>query len=829
MTKKIKKTKKVEEDKNIFDKVPPRFRDIAAIIIILIPVLYFFLPFAVNNVEPTGSDVLASIGQTHNWVVWAEKTGETALWNPNIFGGEPIYTRITPLLIHIDSFISILGRFFYWGFWYFLAGGLGIYFLLKYKKIPWYLAVIAAVAFILLPDWQALLGDGHNSKLRAVMVIPWLILSFSYFFEKRTWLSTGLFALVFSWLVRTHHFQIVFYGILILFFLYIYPTILLFVKKEFKSAGSLFLKFGIALILTFMTAAQPLFTTNEYAKYSTRGGNPLKIGKGAESAVKARGVDFDYATGWSFAPNELFDFFLPHFSGGLSSEIYSGDKFPNLKERQIPAYWGQKPFNGNYATVGMILFLFAILGVIYNRKDKFVIGLAVFSVFSILLSFGGNFAELYKLFFYYLPYFSKFRAPSMILNATFITILILSGYGLKAVINKSSDKDKKIILSVFGIGLISIIFIWLTYDSYSFSKPNEAVQYDANTLNLLKEIRKELLSNDIKSLLTIMLVTTGFIVAYLYKKIKLNLFVIAILILSALELFMISKKAYSIIPLNNIENLENSEFKQTPITEILKSSDKSMRAIVLGQEFTSNYYAYFYPLINGYSGIKMQIIQDIIEHSLFAANPPAGSQGSPDKINWDIINMLNGKFIIVPAQLNYPFLNIVAQDNERKEVMYVNENALPKAWFVSKVKKMKSPEDIVLFMNTADFNPDSIALILNSDNFVKTEYDAKGDIKLLDKTPNSVELEVETKSDQFLVLSETYYPKGWRAHIDGKETKIFQVNHILRGIQVPPGKHKIVFNFAPQSYFTSLTLLWFGNITILGLILIPGIFYFRKK
>ncbi|MCB0744212.1 MAG: hypothetical protein KDC67_09925, partial [Ignavibacteriae bacterium] len=407
MAKKTKKIEKVKDDSNIFDSVPKKFRDLIALLIIIIPLLYYFLPFALDNVMPTGSDFISNTGQTHRWTEWNSKTGETALWNPSIFGGEPIYNRLTPTLIHFDSLISFLGKIFYWAFWYLLAGGLGIYYLLKHKNIPWYLAIIVAVAFVLLPDWQAQIGEGHSSKLRAIMILPWFILSFTYFFENRTWLSTGLFALIFSWLVRTHHFQIIFYGILILFFLYIYPTIMLFVKKEFKQAGNLVLKFAIALILTFLTAAQPLFTTNEYAEYSIRGGNPVQIGADVESAKKAGGVDFNYATGWSFSPNELLDFFIPHFSGGISSEIYNGDKFPQIKGRQIPAYWGEKPFSGNYATMGMILFLFAIIGVIYNRKDKFVIALAVFAVFSILLSFGRHFPELYKLFFYYVPYFSK--------------------------------------------------------------------------------------------------------------------------------------------------------------------------------------------------------------------------------------------------------------------------------------------------------------------------------------------------------------------------------------------------------------------------------------
>jgi len=824
MTKKKTNKKKIEQQKiNLFEKIPLKFRDIIAILIIVLPLLYYFVPYSVDNVRPSGTDFLSSTGQTHRWVEWSEKTGETVLWNPSIFGGEPIYPRITPKLIHIDSFIAVyLGKVFYWAFWYLFLGGLGIYYLLRYKSIPWYLAIIVSVVFVLLPDWQAQIGEGHNSKLRALMTIPWFILSFSYFFEKKTWFSAGLFAFVFSWLVRTHHFQIIFYGILILFFLYIYPTINLFIKKELKAAGNLVLKFGVALLLTFMTAAQPLFTTNEYAKYSIRGGNPVQIGENAKSAQKASGVDFNYATQWSFSPNELLDFFIPHFSGGISTEIYDGDEYPQLKGRQIPGYWGEKPFSGNYANMGMILFLFAILGVIYYRKDKFVIGLAVFTIFSIFLSFGRHFPELYKLFFYYVPYFSKFRAPAMTLNATFIIILILSGFGLKALVQEFKNKDLKLIASVFGIGLGAIILVLLTYDSFAFATAREAGQYDNNTLSLLKGIRKEFLSADVKRLLIIMLLTSGVVFAYLYKKIKLEVFVMALLLLSAIEIFNVSKRAHSIIQLNNTEQLEKSVFKETPITKILKEKDDSMRGIVLGRDFTSNHYAYFYPLINGYSAVKLQIIQDVIEHNLYSAN-------TQDKINWNIVNMLSGKFIISPAELRYPFLTNLTRDSEKNHILYENSNALPKAWFIKNVQQMNSPEEIVLYMNGPKFKPDSLALIMNSKDKFLNNYSGQGKIKLIEHNPNNIELDVQTDSEQFLVLSEIYYLKGWIAKLDGKDTKIFQTNHVLKGVQIPPGEHKLTFEFEPKTYYSSLTYLWIGNILILGLILVPGILNFKRK
>jgi len=41
------------------------------------------------------------------------------------------------------------------------------------------------------------------------------------------------------------------------------------------------------------------------------------------------------------------------------------------------------------------------------------------------------------------------------------------------------------------------------------------------------------------------------------------------------------------------------------------------------------------------------------------------------------------------------------------------------------------------------------------------------------------------------VLSEIDYPPGWRATIDGRLVAIERVNHVLRGLWVPPGDHDV--------------------------------------
>jgi uncharacterized membrane protein YfhO len=78
------------------------------------------------------------------------------------------------------------------------------------------------------------------------------------------------------------------------------------------------------------------------------------------------------------------------------------------------------------------------------------------------------------------------------------------------------------------------------------------------------------------------------------------------------------------------------------------------------------------------------------------------------------------------------------------------------------------------------------------------------------------------------VFSENYYKNGWNATIDGKEAKIYQVNYVLRGLQIPAGKHTIEFKFEPQVVKTGSTIALFSAIVML-LLIAAGIYFGNKN
>ena len=785
--------------------------------IILAVLLYLFSPFLFNGLQPVGVDSIASSGSTKLMKDYKVSSGERALWNPAIFCGMPAYPRSTPRLIHIDTAISYLGKISDWRFLYFLMGALGIFSYLRYLKIDWYWALTAALVFILLPHWQALIEVGHNTKLRAFMILPWLLFTFHYMYDKNSWRAAGLFAFIFSWLVRTQHFQVVFYGILLLFFIFIGPYIRLFMENKWKKAGQLMSKLIVAIVLTIITAAQPFITIKEYTPFSTRGGNAIKFEEEQTKTKNTKGVDFDYATRWSMAPKELLGFAYPRLFGGYSGETYDGKKFPHLTGRQIPGYWGDMPFTQSYDSVGMLILLLAIIGFYNRRKDVLAKAMMLFVIFAVFLAFGRHFPPLYKLLFNYMPYFSKFRVPSMINNATFLILIILAAMGLQSIRKMLKGKERNTVLGILASGFILSLFLYFIKNTFAFTAIREAGQYDTQTMAMIVGIRKEIFEIEV---IKIMSISAGALIVallYAYNRIKETAFIFLFSFLVVFELFLITNRANKQMNLKNRDLVEFQTFQPTEINQYLENAEEGYRVFTLGKEFQSNYYAYFYPMVSGYSAIKMQGIQDIIEHNLMN-----------NGLNFPLINMLSAKYIITPQVIPVKGMEVLIQDKSRQELLILNNNAFPKAWLVDSLIVMESEEDIVKAMNSEKFDPRHLVMISLEGEKIAKAYNSDGKISLIESTPNKLRFSFSSTEIAYAVFSEMYYP-FWKIEVQGKNIEPDKVNHILRGAELPAGNYEFEMVFHPNTYYSSLKMVRFGNILVLMLIIIPIVWDRRKK
>ncbi|MDE7134935.1 MAG: YfhO family protein, partial [Rikenellaceae bacterium] len=73
-------------------------------------------------------------------------------------------------------------------------------------------------------------------------------------------------------------------------------------------------------------------------------------------------------------------------------------------------------------------------------------------------------------------------------------------------------------------------------------------------------------------------------------------------------------------------------------------------------------------------------------------------------------------------------------------------------------------------------------------------------IRLTDWRANRLAYVSDNAYDGVALFSEIYYPDGWSATIDGSPAEVLRADYILRAMEIPAGKHEIVFSFAAPGF-----------------------------
>lgn len=129
--------------------------------------------------------------------------------------------------------------------------------------------------------------------------------------------------------------------------------------------------------------------------------------------------------------------------------------------------------------------------------------------------------------------------------------------------------------------------------------------------------------------------------------------------------------------------------------------------------------------------------------------------------------------------------------------VYLNRNYLLRAWSVSELVPVRDFSEVRKRLYFLEINPAHQAMLHEADiNHIGQNRFSKGKVFIEKYGLNNVHIRTVFPEKGFMVLSDQYYP-GWKAFIDGEETKIYEVNGILRGVVVPQGEHSVVFKYRP--------------------------------
>jgi len=321
----------------------------------------------------------------------------------------------------------------------------------------------------------------------------------------------------------------------------------------------------------------------------------------------------------------------------------------------------------------------------------------------------------------------------------------------------------------------------------------------------------------------ILIILTGLIITglliLLYKNNKINrtLFSLLLIIVSLVSLFICGSRDLGLLK----SKAELPKLPERSISDTFFEDDKEIfRIYPLGTEFKNNSWGTYNQTIGGHYNYRLFRYNKVLERCL---NTELQNRVP---INWNIINMLNVKYLIYKDKISVNNLEYSFYDLDKKNIIYKNIRYLPRVWFVDEIEFLGSESEILKRLNSGDFDPSSTAIIeselpgigrsLNSG--IKIDSISSGLLKITTKTDTTL----------FLVISEIYFPGNWKAYLNGSEIPVHAVNYTLCGVVIPAGEHKLIFRFELDELPILMKLNLFAVI-ITFIMIFFGIYHYVRK
>ena len=781
---------------------------------VFLALVYAFMPQVFEGKIVNQSDITGYLGMSQEMNQWnGEHPDNPTYWTDSMFGGMPTtaistrnvgdYTeRLYNLFINTGKqpvprlFIMLLGAFLL-----FLALG-----------ASWPVAIGGAIAVAFCSYNFQIIQVGHNTKLQAIALMPWVLATLVYTYRSRDFwkklLGAALFGILLSFQIKANHQQISYY-LAIMVFIFAIVEFVDAVKgkslKPFFVASALLLVLGIAGIATNTNKLLPLA---KYTPNTVRGGSELD----KDGTASTGGLDLDYATSWSYGWEELPNLMIPNFNGGSSSGAMDPDKSAtiqllkragqkNLREtaKHLPLYWGPQPFTAGPMYMGAVsVFLFVLGLFLYKGREKWWILAA--TILAVLMAVGNHFMAFTEFCFKVLPLYNKFRTVSMSLVVLQLSLPLLGFLTLDQVARG------KVEWKTFQTGLICATVLTGGFCLVAWLAPGLFGSFVGAADSKMQGILVEALMLD-----RIALFKADALVSFILILVSALLLFFAVMprengklagglrwgaagvvcILSAANLFVVGRRYLNEDHFTTPREF-GKPFEERPVDQMIKAdTDPQYRVLDLTVDiFNSSLPSYHHKNIGGYSPAKLQRYQDLIEHYL--ADEINALYKQLDQVedleglsDWmatgtPVLNALNTRYLILDG--DYPPV--------------VNYSAFGPAWFVDSVLTAANPDEEIALVGSIDLRHQAVVTAPVS----PSGSNGSDGIEMTSYAPNELHYRYNAATERLAVFSEIYYPNGWHATVDGEPVDLIRADWTLRAALLPAGEHEVVMTFRPSSY-----------------------------
>lgn len=756
-----------------------------------------------------------------------QKFWELPLWNPYTFGGAPFLANHIPKIVYPPNLLFLVFPktellFSYLYIAHFFLAGLFLYLFAREIGLEEFSSFISAVIYIFNIRTVTLVYAGLSNELPLIAFFPAALYLFERLLKKRNFFYSILMGIFLSLIIFGVHTQYTVYLFLFLFAYLLFRVFTVYKKEKDKaSIKRIFMFFACSVVISIMLSSVQLLPSIEILKYDTR----------------SKGISYEFATVSSFPPYHLVTAAIPNFFGTLVNNNY----------------WGMFPSWQFAVYIGILPLMLALLSL--RKKNSFVVFFVAFLASSLVLSFG-KYNPAYYYLYKFVPLFGSFRAPSRYLFFYIFSVSIMAGFGLNFLLNAEAKPErlflKKALALLFALVVLSTIILAcaLVFRGPILNLGNKMLEakYSKSYLELgLMPLNyyKEKIANSLLEiykgiLIFIMLVFCTAILLFLWLKKRIGMVYLKIFI----TIIVLADLWFFSMPFVDVKSTDIAYTQKN--VPLFISRDKGYFRVLdlanaLPQETAIRYN------LRQAGGYEAMILRQYREYaSEMAGIPFIPSTIIPIKeVKYkQMLNLLNVKYLISDKKLNdsdyemvYNNTVFVYTNNEKKfysdkeikdslfefsnfqtDYVYKNKHFMPEAFVVGNPFVLE--RSLILdSLKSADFNPKG-QVILEQDPGKKEAGSIFKEAFVSFYSPNRIKINVETEEPGFLVLSEIWYP-GWVALDNGKYTKVYRADYMLRSVYLDKGQHEIEFVFKPMSFIIGL---W---ITLASIIFVAV--YFAKK
>lgn len=836
--------------------IPERWRDPLAILLIFLSLIVFFNPVLDSEHTLNAGDNIAS-ESFKPFLEASEATGQNVpQWIPHIFGGMPAFAG---LVVTGERKYDLMHELFYLvrsipralfpnpdmmtQVWHYFLLGLGMYLLLRVTRNTSRVVALFGAFSAVYSTWiLTYVMIGHNTKIFAVMTMPYIFMALEKLRVPRVpWTNmifwSAILAVFFHYLLESTHMQMVFYICLAVLIYFLYNGMVELIKKQNVIPTIRTGVITIAMVgLAFAMSADRYLATLGYEPYSIRGKQPVTALRGLDkeattktgsNAVEASGgLDWDYATQYSFSPQEMITFVAPGWFG-FGKLPYGGTDLNLPEGARVPTYWGQMLTTDAANYTGVVVFFFAIIGILALwKRDRLIPPLAIVSLVALLLSFGDNFPLLFRPMFEYFPTFNKFRAPMMALVLMQLAFPIIAALTLEKILEswKHGDHAEESRLAKYfkyGLYIAGALFVVFLIGRGAFeSSLRESIASSGKPLaqypDSLKDLAVSTALNDALLGALFAAIACALVYFFLRKKVTALVLGVGILAISVIDQWRVGVRPMEVTTRTEYASV----FSDHDYVNFIKQDSSLYRTLDMNNPTSNVTAAWGLQSIAGYHAAKMRLYQDVVDVT---------GKGNGNVIfNPFMWNLLNTKYIMANGALTEDQTRFapVFQSAEpaqagpngqegQRTIVWHNPQALPRAFFVNRYVVQDSLTTLTA-MRDGTFDPRDV-VYLNREpagigQLATTPVDTATErVEIVSYDNERIEIHTTSSGDRLLFMSDTWYP-DWIASVDDKATPIYQANYAFRAVKVPAGRHTLVMEFHDPRYENGRTISLIANI-----------------